>query len=257
VAALYGQDLREATGVIHVTSAWRPPGGGLESLAINDATPRSRSDEFVLALARARADALVTTGRILRKEPDLIHQAHDHQQEDGRDAREDDGVVSARDLGAWRREVLGRSKPTWTVVLTRGAGIDLDHPVLRGPAPRLLYTSDAAAAALAGAARTRGIRLVGAAHPSLRGLLAWLRREGGCACVLVEAGASTSADLYCAPVEVDELLLSVCGAERVVARARGPALPADEDIAAAGLRLKSECTLVEESGPWSFRRYVR
>lgn len=250
VAALYGHDLRDADGVIHVTSARRRPGGGLESLAINDSTPRSATDGFVLALARARADALVTTGRILREEPALTHAA-----QSGGTQEQSEGTEG--DLAAWRREVHGRSQPPITVVLTGGAALDLNHPALRGPQPRVIYTTESAANALAGEARSRGIEVVGDAAPSLRGLLSYLERDRGCRTLLVEAGARTSSELYRSPPVVDELLLSICGAEVLDERARGPALPNESVIADAGLVLRSECRSEEQSGPWWFRRYRR
>lgn len=240
ITTLYGDDLPRHAGVVHVTSAWRAPDGGLLSLAINEVTPASTTDSFVLSLVRARADALVTTGRTLRSEPALTH-----------------AVAAASGLAGWRREIMGRDAAPATALLTSGRDLDLDHPALRGPQERLIFTTSASAKRLASAARARGIEIVADPAPTLRGLLRWLTRVRGCRSVAVEAGASTSGDLYRAPAAVDELLLSVCLAEKIPAAARGPALPDESAIAEAGLLLQSECEREEESGRWSFRRYCR
>jgi len=240
VATLYAEALPTEAGVVHVTSAWRGPQGELTSLAINHVTPASVTDRFVLALARARADALVTTGRILRSEPDLSH------------AQADDDA-----LASWRREIMGRGSAPLTAVLSGGRGLDLDHPLLCGPQPRLIYTTPESKQRLADAAAARGIELVADPAPSLRRLLAWLRQEHGHRSVVVEAGATTSSELYLAPLGVDELLLSLPLSETLAGEAKGPALPDEPAIAAAGLRLQSECVCEEESGAWSFRRYCR
>jgi riboflavin biosynthesis pyrimidine reductase len=240
IADLYQGPLPTDAGVVHVTSAWRAADGGLLSLAIGDATPASRTDAFVLALARARADALVTTGRILRLEPELSHA----------------GAAEA-ELADWRREVMGRERAPIVAVLTSGRDLDLDHSALRGPQPRLIFTTPAAAERLDGVARQRGVELVADPAPSLRGLLRWLAQTRGCRSVVVEAGASTSADLYRTPAVVDELLLSICLAPSIPQAVRGPALPEEAAIADAGLVLASECERQEESGRWVFRRYCR
>ena len=75
VAALYGEvDWRGARGVLQVAAvadrAW-------VAIAIGPAAPSSATDRFVLGFARARSDAIVTTGAILRAEPDLVHELSD------------------------------------------------------------------------------------------------------------------------------------------------------------------------------------
>lgn len=113
IRALYGDDLLSSAGALHVTSVWSGAGGRLFTLRIGPACPRSATDSFVLELTRARADAIVTTGQILRDEPGLRTELEDPE------------------LVAWRRERLGKSEAPLTVVLSRRT--DLEHPLLAAP----------------------------------------------------------------------------------------------------------------------------
>ena len=61
-------------GALHVAAVWRPAGGDRNVvLRISDQTPSSEVDFLLLNLARARAEAIVTTGRILHEEPGVVH----------------------------------------------------------------------------------------------------------------------------------------------------------------------------------------
>ena len=111
IEEVYGRRLPEPAGVLHTMSAWRNPEGRLFVLRIGPETPRSATDAFALGLTRARVDAIVTTGQILRDEPALTS--------DLRDPR----------LVAWRRERLGKLQPPLIVVLSRGPGLDRSHPL--------------------------------------------------------------------------------------------------------------------------------
>ena len=111
IREIYGDDLLEPAGVVHVTSAWSDPDGRLFALRIGPDTPRSATDFFALEVARARADAIVTTGQILRDEPGLTNALRDPE------------------LVAWRRERLGKPGPPLTLVLSRGADLDRSHPL--------------------------------------------------------------------------------------------------------------------------------
>ena len=109
---LYGDDLLRPAGVLHVTSAWREPTTGrLFTLRIGPQSPPSATDAFVLELARARVDALVTTGQILRDEPGLRNDLRDPE------------------LIAWRRHTLGKAAPPLTVVSSRRTDLPPAHPV--------------------------------------------------------------------------------------------------------------------------------
>jgi riboflavin biosynthesis pyrimidine reductase len=257
IRAIYGDVLTDTPGVLHVASVWCDGAGDYFALRIGAGTPRSATDVFSLALARARCDAIVTTGRILREEPGLRH-----------------ALPVA--LAHWRRERLAKTHAPVSVVLTRRSDLDLAHPLVapgrEGEAfdpglPRqatIVVTAPAAAAALrarvAAAGDRAGTRVpveaVGLARPGLRELLTWLRDERGFASACVEAGPSTARDLYDEPLAVDELMLS---------QLHVPALPvgvcggAFADLARIERRfaLASEHESDEESGRWSFRRLLR
>lgn len=111
IREIYGDDLLAPAGVVHVTSAWSDPDGRLFTLRIGSLTPRSATDFFALELARARADAIVTTGQILRDEPGLTSDLTDPE------------------LLAWRRERLEKSVPPLSLVLSRDTGLDRSHPL--------------------------------------------------------------------------------------------------------------------------------
>ena len=115
IVALYGdRSLESDEGVVHV-AAVHEQADAFAVLRIGPGAPKSATDTFVLALARARADVVITTGKILRDEPSLAY-----------DLPSDSG-----DLLAWRRAVLGRPELPVLVVLTRG-DIPPDHPALHG-----------------------------------------------------------------------------------------------------------------------------
>lgn len=242
IDTLYGGDLAGARGVIHVASVWADPQGELHNLLINDVTPLSLLDEFVLSLARMRADAIVTTGRILRLEPEMTHAPDEDE---------------AEDLLDWRAVRLGRDAAPLSVVLSRGDNVDLDHPALRSWTRAMIYTSEVGARGLQGQAGARGIELVSEREPSLRSLVDYLIDDRGCETVVVETGPSTVAELYAGPARVDELMLSVCRCEAIPDDARGAPFVSRESMAEAGLVLQSELSSEEESGPWSFQRYRR
>jgi riboflavin biosynthesis pyrimidine reductase len=238
VRALYGEGLAGETGVLHVASAWRAPGGELCVLRAGPAAPRSATDAFALSLARARADAIVTTGKILREEPGLSH-------------------ALPEALAAWRREVLGKAAPPRSVVLTSGRQLPLGHPLLRGPVRALVFTSRAAAADLAAAPRSSGLEVVGVARPGLRELLAWLARERGCTSAAVEAGPTTALALYEEPLAVDELMLSLFLEPELSEAARGPRLLRLARLEALLAPASPPAEAREQSGRWLFTRYRR
>lgn len=111
IRELYGDDLLTPSGVLHVTSAWSDSGGRLFTLRIGPNSPASATDFFALELARARVDAIVTTGQILRDEPGLTNELTDPE------------------LASWRRERLGKKGPPVTVVLSRRTDLPRSHPL--------------------------------------------------------------------------------------------------------------------------------
>jgi hypothetical protein len=67
---LYGPGFEPREGVLHVTAV---AGLARRTLRIDEHTPKSLADTVALNLARARADAIVITGKLLRDEPALSY----------------------------------------------------------------------------------------------------------------------------------------------------------------------------------------
>ncbi|MCG8423366.1 MAG: hypothetical protein MJE77_36160 [Proteobacteria bacterium] len=252
--AEFGQPVAKPE-IIHVMAVWQR-GDDYITLRINQDTPKSDRDFFVLNAARARADAIVTTGRILRDEPDLVHDL-------------DGPGQTGSGLAAWRRDILGKPEPPHVLILTSGRGIpgasdpprpDCSvadwHPAVRGWARPIIYTTETTAAALRGREGDR-IRVVGAESPGLRSAIVYLRDQLGCRTISIEAGPSTVRDLYNDPVLVDELLLSVFHGKRVPDSVRGAPFIPSETVAAMFARTAPAFSLTEPSGPWRFHRLVR
>lgn len=103
-----------ATGLLQVAAIHRP---SQRILALGPEAPASATDRFVLGFARARADALLTTGAILRAEPDLVHRYADDEAGD-------------RAWAAWRRDRLGREDRPCLLVLSGSGRFRSDHPAL-------------------------------------------------------------------------------------------------------------------------------
>ncbi len=235
--ALYGVDVSGPAGALHV-AAVADEDGRHRVIAIGEHAPASPVDFFVLNLARARADAIVVTGSILRAEPALRYDLQGPGD-------------SARGLAAWRREVARLDTPPRLLVLTRG-GLPLAHPALRSWARPLVYTSREAAGALGGS----GLPVVGVEQPSLLGALDHLRRVCGARSIAIEAGPTATRELYgYAETPVRELWLSIFEGE-LDPRARAGRLPSRSELAASGLTRQSAVRVAQPSGPWRFERWV-
>jgi len=217
-------------GVVHVTAVAHSPEGALSALVIHEHSPKSPHDAFALSVARASADAIVITGKLLRDEPTLRYEL-------------DVLGVPRAPLLAYRQS-LGRSGPPHLYILTSGRGLDPEHPALRSwPEPTLWLPAEEAALPDA----LGGVRRVRREAPSLRKLVMELR-ERGYARVLVEAGPSTAGALYDSPLLVDELLLSVFeGDARPQLAGALPAQALELEPVAAPTHLE------EPSGSWSFQ----
>ncbi|MBX3250904.1 MAG: dihydrofolate reductase family protein [Myxococcales bacterium] len=205
-----GADLASRRGVVHVCALHAPGDGTLRNVRVGADSPKSPYDRFALDLARARADAIFITGKILRDEPTLRY-------------------AMPPALKAWRARV-GHQAPPQLVVLTRGEGVDLSHPALTSEDVRpVLFTSAEAAAAL----RAQGdphFTIVGHGEPSLGAAIAWARSEGARTLVL-EAGPSTVRPLYDEGA-IDELALSVFRGP-VVEACRGATVFTEAELTAA------------------------
>ena len=202
----------------------------------------------MLGIARARADAIVTTGSILRAEPELVHAYHEDPDLDA-------------GLAEWRRRTLGRSQPPRLVVLSASGRFPDDHPALGAARAGFVWTTEAGRALLPTRLGPLSVRVpTGAASASAA--IASLLEEPGVESVLIEAGPSTAAALYPAPSTpaaaggpwIDELLLSRFEGSLAPA-AEGPAFVPEETIRARLGSPVSSVRIEEPSGPWRFERY--
>ncbi|MCA9530239.1 MAG: hypothetical protein KC543_08895 [Myxococcales bacterium] len=239
--ALFGEPLPATGGVSHVTAVWDDGAGKLYTLKIGEATPKSEADWFALHWSRARADAIVNTGKVLRSEPRLTYGF------EGLGGRE----LDAAPMVAYRRERLGLMEPPRVLILTRGA-LSLDHPALSRDNRAIVWTTAEAAADMQGEARARGIEVIGSEAPTMRGAVAHLRGLG-CRTISIEAGPSTSLSLYDPPTMVDELLLTVYEAPSLPDGVRGGAILSRTDLEARFGPL-SFVRVQEPNGPWAFAR---
>ncbi len=240
LAGLWGTpDLPRDAGVLHVVSTWVEAGVAYV-IRITDASPPSPTDFFLLNLARARADAILTTGAILRHEPSL---------------RYDLQGPHAEALHRWRRAELGRDGPPRVLVLTRG-DIDLDHPAFDSWARPVIVTESAGASRLRSAAQRRNIEVVSVASASASAAIAWARASGA-ATIGLEAGPSTMRALYADPIQVDELMISEFLEPALAHELRGPSLFTPHRNPAAMGSVTAVAERREPSGRWRFSRYVR
>lgn len=289
LARLFGEaiDWRRASGVVHVAAI---EARSRSVLAVGPGAPSSATDRFVLGFARARADAIVTTGAILRAEPELVHRFADDPDDD-------------RLWQAWRREVVGRSDAPCVLVLSERGWIPPTHPALSAPGRRILWTRTAApprpGAGEPAALGTQRLELrldpggvgegVGGAAASLERAIAWLRAEVGATTIAIEAGPAATLGLYRraaerrsarpSPPTIDELLLSLfagVGAPLVAGEAFPSAARLAEHFAGTPTRaiepttatpasasasipdpLRSRVRIEEPSGSWIFERHRR
>ncbi len=247
LCALWGSDAAEARGVIHVCSAARDSRAALRVLRIHPGSPASARDRLALGAARARADWILSTGRILRAEPELTHALHPEP-------------ALAFALERWRHDCVGRSRPPRSAVLTRGANLDPKHPLFAAPEPALLLLPAGAAQRLTPALRAR-CEVAELAAPEVRAALDVLlaraanpRAED--VTILIEAGPETAAALYEPPCRVDELLLSLF--EGPLERdALAGELPNQDRLAALLGAPRGSSRACEASGAWKFLRYRR
>lgn len=242
---IYGSPTTDP-GILHPTAVWQsgvqPDRQPLTTLEIRAETPKSDTDLFVLQLARARADAIITTGKILRSEPETTHAL---------DGPAD--VASA--LKRWRRDRLGRSTPPISLVLTSGCDLDLEHPLLASGATRpLIFTSPDGRARLKDAP---GVEIVAIDEPSIRRAIDFLRCERDARTISVEAGPSTSRELYDGARVVDELLLSTLHSPSIPKTIQGADFLTRARIERDFRRSAPAFRNRTDDGIWVFERFVR
>ena len=240
---LLGDDPARAGRVLHVASVWRDAGGVARVLRIGPRAPKSRHDTFLLALARARAEAIVTTGRILREEPALTHGLR--------------GPPELRAaLAAWRRERLVLAHDPWLLVLSSGRELDPMHPAFHAPLRPVLFVPSAAAAGLRERFADTDARVVSVPAPNVRFALDHLHRLGARR-ITIEAGPTTARELYAEPSRMDELWLATFAGAAPLPDAIGEPFPEDARLAAVLPDASMPCVRDEPSGAWRFERRRR
>ena len=240
IESLYGDALLGDAGVVQVVAGWQSGEGPLLNIKIGPAAPESPTDRLALAIARARADAIVTTGRILREEPALRYAPE---------------TAIEHDLTLWRSLRLGREDPALVVVLSGSLDVAPDHPALAGPRGLVVTGPGASAERVEALCATGGIEVVERGAPGLLDTIDHLRGDRGARSILVEAGPSTARVLYEEAGRIDELMLSICHAEAISLAVRGAPLPTASMRRRAGLERRSSTRRREPSGSWSFERY--
>ncbi|MGE0790721.1 MAG: hypothetical protein AB7S26_33920 [Sandaracinaceae bacterium] len=228
-SALYSAPLPFAEGVVHVTAVAKE-GERRTVIAIGPHAPKSGIDFFILNLTRARVDAIVVSGSVLRAEPELRYELGG----------------ATRALSAWRARHT--DTPPWLLVLSRG-DLSAEHPVWDSWARPLVYVPDDAVSRLRAVLPAR-VEVVGAARPSARGAIAHLRADRGCRAVSIEAGPRVAVPLYDEPLAIDELLLSVYGGELDPAARAGAFLDESE------LSTRLERRAATAVGEWTFSRWL-
>jgi riboflavin biosynthesis pyrimidine reductase len=240
---LLGDDPARAGRVLHVASIWRAASGAAHVLRIGPGTPKSRHDAFLLALARARAEAIVTTGRILREEPALTHGLR--------------GPPELRAaLAAWRQERLVLAHEPWLLVLSTGRALDPMHPAFHARVRPLLFVPSATAAQLRERFAGTDARVVSVPRPNVRLALDHLRRLGARR-ITIEAGPTSARELYAEPARVDELWLATFAGAAPPGEGVGPPFVADARLAATLPDASAASERSEPSGTWRFERRWR
>ncbi|MBW2507894.1 MAG: hypothetical protein JRE81_04625 [Deltaproteobacteria bacterium] len=239
--ALFGGPLDTRPQVSHSFAAWRASTHApLTTIKINEHGPKSELDWLALHIARARADAIIITGKILRDEPNLTFSL-----------RADPRWGEA--LESWRRHRWGLCDPPWILILTGRGDIDFEHPVFDGWGRPIIFTSDRTATRKLAASPCP---VVSDEAPDIRSAIEHLRLARECECVSIEAGPSTARDLYERPMLVKELLLSVYLEPSLDERAKGEPLVTLSKVREV-FRSETSATHRDHGQHWSFHRLRR
>ncbi len=232
-------NLDRDAGVLHVVSTWSGA-AGRHVIRITPQSPKSDTDVFLLNLARARADVVLTTGRILREEPHLEYSLP---------------PAWAPGMIAWRERAMGRSTAPKVAVLTSGRDLNVDHPALHGWAPPVIVTSHDAARALR--PRLPGhVDVIGLKLPSAREAIACFAASGA-KTISIEAGPSTARALYAEPSVVDELWMSEFLGSDLAHAFQGPIVFPGKPGGTSLNPIGPQPVRPEASGRWRFSRFRR
>ena len=243
VRRIYGSPL-DARGLIHSASVWQGDRGRYVAFTTGRGPSPSQHGEFAAHLARARADAILTSGRALRRQPELDHRLQ--------------GPGAAGDaLAAWRRDHLLKSEPPVTLVVTANADLDLDHPVFRHWTRPVVLTTGQSQWQLESRAVDQGIEVVGSDTPSVRTAVEFLRRAFGAATIALEVESDALRELSEPPIAVDEVLLTIDQAPRIPAPALGAPFLTAEQLVRRFAERSTPYRVASESGQWCLQRFRR
>ncbi len=170
---LFGSALDSRPLVSHSGAVWNDPESELlTTLRIGEYQPKSDLDFLALHIGRARADAIVITGKILRDEPALHYDLR-------ADPRWGDALVE------WRERRWGLWEPPWLLILTGSGQLDFAHPAFHGWARPVIFTSDQTAERKLA---DSPVPVVADAEPDIRKAIHHLHAARDCQCVSIEAG---------------------------------------------------------------------
>ncbi len=239
--ALFGSPLGELPAVSQSTAVWAVPDSQvLSTIRLDEHAPKSDLDFLALHIARARADAIVITGKILRDEPELRYDLC-------ADPRWGNALVQ------WRKTRWDMDEDPWLLVLTSGRALSFEHPVFRSGVRPLIFSDDR------GASRYLSdspYPVIADRSPCLRSAIKHLQQAHECRCVSIEAGPSTSRSLFDAPLALDELLLSVYESPELDPRSQGDPF-ISLNVLQTLMPQVSMSRHQDASGQWAFRRLRR
>jgi riboflavin biosynthesis pyrimidine reductase len=191
---LFGRRFEPRPGLVHVASV-HVRDSVFYILHIRDDTPRSPHDACMLRMARARADAIVTTGRVLRAEPRLRHELSGSS-------------AAAAVLQSWGDRVRGRATARVSIVLTRGRAFAPDHPLVTGSTDVVIACPRGSADSLRERFGGRDVDVVGLDEPTVAAVVQLAKGHWGAETVLLEAGPATVGPLYDDGAPPNELMLA-------------------------------------------------
>jgi len=222
------------SGALQVVAVHAGSNGVERVLRINSKTPKSRGDRLCLELARCWADVIVLTGAILHAEPSLDY------------AWWEPSVEVGRALEAWRGQLReGRAETPRLVVMTRGRGLPVEHPVLRNPRTVLCVPADAHVDPRLGHLPVQ--RLPG---DDGREVLRACREQLGAERISMEAGPRISVPLFERPNLIDALLCSRYAGSVAPEMLVGEFVPR-EVLSRAGRYVSEPQRVRDESAQWS------
>lgn len=231
--------------VLHV-AAVSPTGGARRVLRIVEQTPRSAIDNLLLHATRAWADIVLTSGKILRDEPDLCF---------------DLGGPSPAAADTLRASRSKRtSAPLRIGVLSSGSGLHAGMEVWKGPGQFILLTDGEGAHRSAQWAARAGVEVAVLDPVGPRTAVQWATAQAGVARsgprVSVEFGASSSVHLYGDPKTATPSLVDLLILSEYLGVVPGSVLGA-RFLPGVDLERRYAGGVVARSGDWRFGRWTR